>query len=84
MPVPPDEVERVRDFLEHRNDVLGFRKKLNVSRQAVYDNEIVDVIYEGKTPFVKLTDNRLIEIKPLEVDAIMYFVGRNKKLRGEK
>lgn len=82
--VPPNEVERVRDFLEHRNDVIGIRRKLNISGNAVYENEIIDVVYEGKTPFVKLTNNRLIEIKTIEVDAMMYFVGRNKKLRGEK
>lgn len=84
LPVIPSEFERVRDFLEYRNDVLGIRRKLNVSGQPVFENEILDVIYDYETPFVKLTDNRLIEVKSVEVDAIMYFVNRNKKLRGEK
>ena len=82
-PVPSDEAQRIRDFLEHRNDVLGIHKKLNINGQNVYDNEILEVIYKGETPFVKLTDNRLIEIKPVEVYAIQYFVDRNKKLKGE-
>ncbi len=82
VPVPPDEVQRVRDFLEHRNDVLGIYRKLNFNGQEVYDNEILDLVYEKETPFIKLTDGRLIEIKPIEVDATNYFVNRNKKLRG--
>jgi hypothetical protein len=84
IPVPPDEVQRVRDFLEHRNDVLGIHRKLKVGGQDVYDNEIVEVIHKDEIPFVRLSDNRLIEIKPVEVDAMEYFVTRNKRLRGEQ
>ncbi len=81
--VSPDEVERVRDFLEHRNYLLGNRRTLNVNGKSMYDDEIAEVVYQGKTPFVKKTDGRLIEIKPVEVYAIEYFVNRNRKLRGE-
>lgn len=83
LPVPPEEVQRVRDFLEHRNDVLGIHRKLNISGQDVFDNEISELLYRTEIPFVKLTDGRLIEIKTIEVDAIEHLVNRNKKLRGE-
>jgi hypothetical protein len=83
IPVPPNEVERIRDFLEHRNDVLGIRRKLNFNGQEVFDDEILDLVYENEKSFIKLTDGRLIEIEEIQTGAVEYFVSRNKKLRGE-
>lgn len=83
MPVPKNEVQKVRDFLERRNYNLGIRRQLHIGGQEVFDDEILEVVYQDKTPFVKLTDGRLIELKPVEVDVVEHFVTRNKKLRGE-
>lgn len=80
--VPANEVQRVRDFLEHRNDVIGIRRKLTIGGQVLYDDEVLELV-ENDT-VLKLKDGRLINFNPLEVDALRYLVIRNKKLRGEE
>jgi hypothetical protein len=83
VPIPLDEVRRVKDFYYYGND-SAIQSRRNISGQTIYENEIAEVVYEGETPFVRLTDNRLIEIKPIEVYHIDIIVRHNKRLKEEK
>jgi hypothetical protein len=79
IPIPFDEVKRVRAFFYHEQDFTRDNRKVNISGQTIFANEVAEVIYQDETPFVRLTDNRLIEIKPIEVFGIDSVVKRNKK-----
>jgi hypothetical protein len=83
VPIPLDEVKRVWAFFSHANDPAVDSRR-NISGQTIYEKEIEEVIYEGETPFVRLTDDRLIEIKPIEVYHINNVVNRNKRLKEKK
>lgn len=84
MDVPPEDLEKVKQYLEQRDKIRGVVRRYKISGVSVPEDEILDIIYKGKEPFLKLTGDRMFPINGPEIYAWKHIVGELKKSRSQE